>query len=180
MKLLIGLGNPGKEYQKTRHNAGFLAIDTLASIYELPTYFSFDKKSNSEILPWNQGHEKILLVKPQTFMNESGRTVRALLDFYKLSTHDMVVFHDDKDIPLGEYRIHTNRGAAGHNGITSLIEHLGTKDFTRIRIGVGPKNTGIEKIVAYVLEQFSTEEFKQLHLVLETLARDIPKIITSP
>jgi PTH1 family peptidyl-tRNA hydrolase len=122
--------------------------------------------------------EKVLLVKPQTFMNESGKSVRALVDFYKLSPHDIIVMHDDKDIPLGEYRIHKNRGAAGHNGVISIVNHLGTKDFTRIRIGVGPKEKGIEKIVDYVLERFSTTEFVDLQKILTTIATEIPHLLT--
>lgn len=172
MKLLIGLGNPGKEYEKTRHNAGFLAIDALR------TSTTFDKKSNAETATLEMNGEKILLVKPQTFMNESGKSVRALLDFYKLSAHDIIVMHDDKDIPLGEYRVHKNRGAAGHNGVISIVNHLGTKDFVRIRIGVGPKEKGIEKIVDYVLERFSGAEFKELQEVLTTITTELPQLLT--
>ena len=179
MKLLIGLGNPGKEYEKTRHNAGFLAIDTLEVRSPKSEVRSrLDKKSNAEIATLEMNGEKVLLVKPQTFMNESGKSVRALVDFYKLSPHDIIVMHDDKDIPLGEYRVHKNRGAAGHNGVISIVNHLGTKDFTRIRIGVGPKEKGIEKIVDYVLERFSTSELKELHEVLTTIATELPQLLT--
>ncbi len=179
MKLFIGLGNPGKDYEKTRHNAGFLAIDALQTLdFRLRTSATFDKRSNAEISVLEMNGEKVLLVKPQTFMNESGKSVRALIDFYKLSAHDIIVVHDDKDIPLGEYRIQKNRGAAGHNGIISVINHLGTKDFVRIRIGVGPKEKGIEKIVDYVLERFSGTELKELQEVLTTIATELPQLLT--
>lgn len=173
MKLIIGLGNPGKEYEKTRHNAGFLAIDALCTTHNLPLPGTFDKKSNAELITWSEDGTKILLVKPQTFMNESGQSVRALLDFYKLSPDDIIVLHDDKDIPLGEFRVHKNRGAAGHNGVLSIIKHLGTKDFIRIRIGVGPKDTGIEKIIDYVLQKFSAEETAELKHVIAGIVKTI-------
>lgn len=162
MKLIVGLGNPGKEYERTRHNAGFLAIDAIAEKNVAGSRAALDKKSNAEITPWEGGKEKILLVKPHTFMNSSGETVRKLMDFYKLSPGDIIVIHDDKDFPVGTYKIQRDRGAAGHNGVASIIAHLGTKDFIRIRIGVGPKEPGIEKIIDYVLEPFTAEEMAEL------------------
>lgn len=177
MKLIIGLGNPGKDYEKTRHNAGFLAIDTIARALKIHDTGSFDKKSNSELIPITINDEKILLVKPQTFMNSSGEAVRKLMDFYKLQPQDIIIIHDEKDLPLGEYREQTNRGAAGHNGVLSVIAHLGTKDFKRIRIGVGPHAGGIPKIVDYVLEKFSKEELKLLQTVLNEIAE---KLTTDP
>lgn len=176
MKLIIGLGNPGKEYERTRHNAGFLLLNALASAHRLS--FSFDKKSNAELATRDQGPEKIMLVKPQTFMNSSGESVRKLLDFYKITPADIIVAHDDKDFPVGTYKIQKDRGAAGHNGITSIINHLGTKDFTRVRIGVGPETPGIEKIVDYVLEKFSSEERKKLDTTIaEIIEKALPPLL---
>lgn len=177
MKLIIGLGNPGKEYQHTRHNAGFLVIEAIVESQKSTVENSFDKKSNAEIFTLNSGDEKILLVKPQTFMNNSGESVRALVDFYKIPLQNIIVIHDEKDIPLGDYKIQTNRGAAGHNGVQSIIDHLGTKDFTRIRVGVGPREGGIEKIVDYVLQKFSAEEKKELREVIKKIVGEIEKLI---
>jgi PTH1 family peptidyl-tRNA hydrolase len=173
MKLVVGLGNPGTEYSNTRHNAGFLVIDALATDYHLSPPTSFDKKSNSEIFTLDSNSEKILLVKPQTFMNNSGQAVRALADFYKIPLQNIIIIHDEKDIPLGDYKIQTNRGPAGHNGVQSIIDHLGTKDFTRIRVGVGPKIGGIEKIVDYVLQKFSKEERDLLTTTIKKIVEDI-------
>lgn len=178
MKFIIGLGNPGKEYEHTRHNAGFLALDVLASQAWLGTpLFAFDKRSNAEIATSLVNDERFLLVKPQTFMNSSGESMRALLDFYKQPPTSLIVLHDDKDIPLGDYKIQTNRGAAGHNGVKSLIAHLGTADFTRIRIGVGPEKPGIEKISDYVLERFTSEERTLLNTTLLRIADDVHRLL---
>ncbi|MFA6486341.1 MAG: aminoacyl-tRNA hydrolase [Candidatus Magasanikbacteria bacterium] len=164
MKLLIGLGNPGKEYEKTRHNAGFLALDTLAKNLELK--FKLDKKMKAEVAK----NAEIILAKPQTFMNESGVAVRALMDFYKLKPNDIVVIHDDKDIPLGEWRDQTDRSAAGHNGIKSIIEHLGTQNFRRLRIGIAtPEMARFDDKADFVLGKFSKDELK----IVEGVIRDI-------
>ena len=134
MKLIIGLGNPGKEYAKTRHNAGFIVVDALAKV--LGANFKFQKKFNAEIAQVKIRNEETILIKPQTFMNLSGTAVRAIMDFYKIKIKDIIVVQDDKDILFGEVKYQNNRSAAGHNGIKSIIEHLGTQDFARIRIGV--------------------------------------------
>jgi PTH1 family peptidyl-tRNA hydrolase len=171
LKLVVGLGNPGKEYTNTRHNAGFLVIDAMAKSLNLES--TADKKSNSEIFTLNLNDEKILLVKPQTYMNNSGQTVRSLVDFYKVPHQNIIIVHDEKDIPLGEFKIQTNRGAAGHNGVQSIIDQLGTKNFTRIRVGVGPKEGGIEKIVDYVLQKFSKEEKELLTNTIKKIVEEI-------
>lgn len=173
MKLIIGLGNPGKEYVHTRHNVGFMIIDELVASCKLQVASSFDKRSTSEIAATEINGEKTILVKPQTYMNNSGQAVRALADFYKIPLHNIIVIHDEKDLPLGEYKIQTNRGGAGHNGVQSIIDHLGTKDFTRIRIGVGPQEGGIEKIVEYVMEKFNKEEREKLDIVIKEIVQKI-------
>ncbi len=157
MNLIVGLGNPGKDYMDTRHNAGFLALDELAARWNLGT-FSFDKKFQSEVASGSVDGHKVLLLKPQTYMNESGVSVRAVFDFYKLSLGDVLVVHDDKDIPLGETRWHSDRGPAGHNGIVSIITHLGSQAFTRLRLGIAPATDSPIETSEFVLGHFSTAE----------------------
>jgi PTH1 family peptidyl-tRNA hydrolase len=177
MHLVIGLGNPEKEYANTRHNAGFLILEKLASHFKLPE-FSFNKKSNSFVSKGEADNKRVVLAMPQTYMNHSGIAVRALLDFYKLTIKDIIVIHDDKDIQLGETRIQTNRGPAGHNGIKSIIEHLGTQDFTRIRVGVAPTEQGnIKDTAAFVLGKFSASEKKVLNHVTENIIKELETLI---
>ena len=169
MKLIIGLGNPGKEYKKTRHNAGFLTIDKIISNIQYPISSS---KFNTEISNGIIDDEKIILAKPQTFMNNSGQAVRAVLDYYKIDPKDIIVIHDDLDIPLGEYKISKNKNSGGHKGVQSIIDHLGTKDFTRFRIGIMIENkkTPTEK---FVLERFSKEEMEVVNGVIEEITKNI-------
>ncbi|MBU3924374.1 aminoacyl-tRNA hydrolase [Patescibacteria group bacterium] len=158
MKLVIGLGNPGEKYKKTRHNTGFMAIDAAASKLQATSY-KLQANFNAEISKGTIDDEKIILAKPQTFMNESGKAVRAIADYYKINTGDIIVIHDDLDIPLGKYKIARDRASAGHKGVQSIIDALGTKDFARIRIGIGVKNKK-NSTEAFVLENFSQEEQK--------------------
>lgn len=177
MHLIVGLGNPDKEYTNTRHNAGFLILEKLVAHYKLPE-FSFNKKTNSFISKGEIEGKRTVLAMPQTYMNHSGIAVRALLDFYKLTVKDIIVIHDDKDIPLGETRIQTNRGPAGHNGIKSIIEHLGTQDFTRIRVGVAPTETGsIQDTASFVLGKFTTSEKKVLNEVTENIIKELETLL---
>ena len=174
MKLIVGLGNPEKKYEDTRHNAGFVVIDKLVASTEAK--LSYDKKTNSEISKTTLNKKRVLLAKPQTFMNNSGTAVRALLDFYKLKPADLIVVHDDKDIHLGETRVQKDRGAAGHNGVKSIIEHLGTQNFTRIRIGVA-SITEIKDTAGFVLGKFTTSEKKVLKKVIENVIKEIEGLI---
>ncbi len=169
MKLIIGLGNPGKEYADTRHNAGFMALESLARTCNFPD-FKLDKKFSSEITSGMIGADKILLVKPQTFMNESGVAARALFDFYKLTLDDLLVIHDDKDIELGKYRLQSNRTSAGHNGVQSLIDNFGTNNFTRIRIGIATPLLKSHDTANFVLENFNQEEKKILATLIKKLS----------
>ena len=176
MKLIVGLGNPEKEYADTRHNVGFLVIDKLVMDYETNT--SFDKKANAEVFKSTINKKRVLLSKPQTYMNNSGIVVRALMDFYKLKPENLIVIHDDKDIPLGETRVQTDRGPAGHNGVKSIIEHLGTKNFIRIRVGVAPEDqTKIKDTANFVLGKFTAEEKKKLKKIIENVAKEIETLI---
>jgi len=172
MRLIIGLGNPGKEYAKTRHNVGFMVVDVLAK--QLGADFKFQKKLQAEIAIVKDGKEEIILVKPQTFMNLSGESVRAVMDFYKIKTKDIVVVHDDKDILFGEVKYQTDRSAAGHNGIKSLIEHLGTQNFSRVRIGVAWEDK--EKMgdtANFVLMKFTKTELESLEGIINDICEKI-------
>lgn len=177
MHLIIGLGNPDIEYANTRHNAGFLILEKLVAHYKLPE-FSFNKKTNSLVSKGEMDNKRTVLAMPQTYMNHSGVAVRALLDFYKLTVKDIIVIHDDKDIPLGETRIQTNRGPAGHNGIKSIIEHLGTQDFTRIRVGVAPIAADqIKDTASFVLGKFTASEKKILNNVTENIIKELEALL---
>jgi len=156
MKLIIGLGNPGKKYEKTRHNLGFMAVDFLREKLGAP-----DFKSNKKCAAEFSKSGEIILAKPQTFMNLSGEAVAKLLSFYKLDLDDLIVIHDDIDLELGKIKDGKNHGPAGHNGVKSIIELLGTKDFPRLRIGVGrpPEHIPPED---YVLQNFTSAELKLL------------------
>lgn len=173
MKLVVGLGNPGKKYEKTRHNAGFILVDMLHDEYDF-TSWSLSKKFNAEISEGTIADEKILLVKPMTFMNNSGQSVGLILKYYSLSNSDILVIHDEKDIVLGNTKIQTDRGHAGHNGIRSIIEHLGTKDFSRIRVGIAPEDTTRMKDTAdYVLGKFGLFERRTLKAVGENVITEV-------
>ncbi len=171
MIIIIGLGNPGEKYKNTRHNIGFQVIDEFARENNFPK-FRFVKKYNALI----SEKENIVLVKPQTFMNESGKAVKALL---KNTTRTvLVVIHDDIDLPLGKIRISKNRGSAGHKGVESIIKEIGFKNFTRFRIGILPSRYralahGIEK---YVLQKFDGEEEKIIKQVIKKSLAELAKL----
>lgn len=175
MKLIIGLGNPGKEYAETRHNAGFLCLDFLQQDFGFEP-FTPDKKMSAEISTGTLHGDKILLVKPATFMNNSGTTVQALLQFYKLTPADIVVIHDDLDIALGTYKTTLSSRAAGHNGVSDIIEKLGTQDFFRIRLGIdrpiAPEGACIS-VHDYVLHDFSPEERTKLQELFPKVKEEI-------
>jgi len=163
MKLIVGLGNPGEKYAKTRHNAGFMAIDfIIAKLGFKPT--NFQKKFQSEILEIQIGDKKTIFAKPQTFMNDSGRAVKEICNFYKLDVaKDLLVIHDDSDLPFGTIRSTNSSSSAGHNGVKDVIEKLGTQDFQRIRIGVESRTSRDElPTEVFVLQSFSQEEIEKL------------------
>ncbi len=180
MKLIVGLGNPGKRYEKTRHNVGFMVLDRLHD--ELKSSgineWQLGKKFNAYISGCTINGEKIILAKPMTFMNRSGETVGLIAHYYKMTHDDIIVVHDDKDISLGEIKLHQDRGHAGHNGIRSIIEHIGTKDFTRIRVGVKSSNDKKMKDTAkFVLGKFSVFEKRNLMQSIDTSVKEILSII---
>ncbi|MCK4553938.1 aminoacyl-tRNA hydrolase [Candidatus Parcubacteria bacterium] len=169
MKLIIGLGNPGEKYEKTRHNAGFLTVDKLVSSSKYPG-LSTQSKFNAEISQGTIDDEKIILAKPQTFMNNSGQAVKAIVDYYKIDLENIIVIHDDLDIPLGEYKISKNKNSGGHKGVQSIIDYLGTKDFTRTRIGIGVQDLSCKiPTEKFVLEKFSGKEMGIVEEVIEKI-----------
>ena len=162
MQFIIGLGNPGKEYELTRHNVGFMALDFICKLHDVEIV-SESKKFDAVIkeIGMVDGSAKNFLVYPQTYMNESGKSVRQILDFYKLTPKDILVLHDDVDLPLGTIKFTENSGSAGHNGVSSLIEELGTTEFRRIRIGVESREDKTQLPTdKFVLQNFSEEEVK--------------------
>ena len=163
MFVIVGLGNPGKKYETTRHNAGFLAIDALAQKYGIPVT---EKKHKALCGSGYIEGIKVILVKPQTFMNLSGESVREVLDFYKLDPEEeMVVLYDDISLAPGNIRIRKKGSAGGHNGIKSIIAHAGTQNFMRVKIGVGEKPSGWD-LADYVLGHFSEEDEAKIKEVM--------------
>lgn len=153
MRLFVGLGNPGQQYQLNRHNIGFMALDV---IVERHKFSGWSKKFQGEMSTGSVGDEKVLLLKPQTFMNLSGQSVQAAAAFYKIRPEDIVVFHDELDLAPGKVRVKKGGGAAGHNGLRSIDQHLG-QDYWRVRLGIGhPGNKDL--VSPYVLGNFSRED----------------------
>jgi PTH1 family peptidyl-tRNA hydrolase len=179
MRLIIGLGNPGKQYENTRHNAGFILLDEIQKAFSFPE-FKFDGKFNAEISEGKSDVKgqmsKVILAKPQSFMNLSGTVVKALMDFYKIPLENISVIHDDLDINLGEYKISTDSSAAGHNGVQNIIDELGTQKFTRIRVGIEGADKKKDRIIpgdVFVLQPFSEEELE----AIKKLAAEITNIL---
>lgn len=158
MKLIFGLGNPGTKYQSTKHNIGFTIVDEIAK--SLGITFN-QTKFKSLYAEGRIGSEKIILVKPQNFINLSGESVQAWADFYKLSSTDLLIIYDDMDLSVGKIRLRLKGGSGGHNGIKSIIKHLGKKEFNRIRVGIGrpyPQQT----VISHVLSPFSKDNQTEL------------------
>ena len=155
MYLIAGLGNPGREYENTRHNAGFASIDRLAE----KNHISIDMKKFQALCGTGYiGGQKVLLLKPQTYMNLSGESLRAACDFFKIDPEqELIVIYDDISLAPGQLRIRAKGSAGGHNGIKSIISHLGTQEFLRVKVGVGEKPQGWD-LADYVLGHFSKEE----------------------
>ena len=156
MYLIAGLGNPTREYEKTRHNVGFSVIDVLADKYNIDVS---DRKHKALCGKGVIEGEKVLLVKPQTFMNLSGESIREAVDYYKIDPQDIIVIYDDISLDPGQLRIRLKGSAGGHNGIKNIIAHLGPQEFPRIKVGVGAKPPKMD-LADYVLSRFSAEEQK--------------------
>lgn len=170
--VIVGLGNIGAKYHNTRHNIGFLCVDSFAQAHEFPGWTE-KKDFNCYITTANLGESRVILCKPTTFMNKSGEAVKKLLHFYKLSVDDLTVVHDELDIPFGQIRTRRGGSAAGHNGIKSLIDHIGP-DFQRIRIGIEGGKPDKMDASDFVLANFTETESSQLH----NLTREITSVLT--
>ncbi|HLQ41175.1 MAG TPA: aminoacyl-tRNA hydrolase [Tetragenococcus sp.] len=154
MKMIVGLGNPGKKYEYTKHNVGFMTIDQLAKENQT----NFRKNSfEAEVADFVVAGEKVLLVKPQTFMNDSGRAVGPLMTYFGIYEEELVVIHDDLDLPVGKVRLRQKGSAGGHNGLKSIISHLGNNHFNRIKIGIG-RPAAHTTVISHVLQPFNKEQ----------------------
>lgn len=169
MKLFVGLGNPGGQYALNRHNVGFMAVEAIAAAHDFPAW---RKRFCGLAAEGKLGGEQVLLFKPQTFMNESGRAVGEAVRFYKLDLGDVIVFHDELDLAPGKVRVKAGGGVAGHNGLKSLTAHIGN-DYVRVRIGIGhPGNKAL--VTGHVLQNFTKDEFAWLEPLLGAIAEEAP------
>ncbi len=166
MILIVGLGNIGREYEKTRHNFGFLAVEQLAQVHNFSAWKE-EKKFFGSICTGQIGGEKVILLKPNTYMNISGKATGAVAHFYKISPENIWIWHDDVDLPFTTLRIKQNGGTGGHNGIKSIVEALGTNEFPRLKFGV--RNEMIEKMPteAFVLGKFSSDEMTTVPKIIK-------------
>ena len=162
-ELIVGLGNPEPKYDNTRHNIGFAIVDELAEVWQMP--LKENKRFQGLFAEGVVGGQKVRLLKPLTYMNRSGQSVRAVSDWYKVQPSSVLVVYDDMDLPVGRLRIRTSGSAGGHNGMKSIIAHLGVKEFPRLRIGIG-KSDGEKGTISHVLGKFTPQEAKTIEEVL--------------
>ena len=173
--LIVGLGNPGREYAGNRHNVGFMAADRWVAAHGL----TFNKVQHHAIIATGRSDEqRVVVAKPQTYMNDSGRAVGALLRFYKIPVEQLLVIFDDLDLPFGAIRLRAEGGAGGHNGMRSTIQHLGGNRFARLRVGVG-RPPGRMDPAAFVLQDFSRDETPELAAVLDRAEQAIDLFLTA-
>ena len=175
MKIIAGLGNPGSEYAKTKHNVGFMFVDALAEKLNIADEWKL--KQDALVAEGRIGTEKVLLVKPLTYMNESGRAIGPLLSWYKLAPSDLIVIHDDMDIPAGMIRIRRKGSAGGHNGMKSILYHVQDENFARMRIGIGRPLPGWT-VVKHVLAPFSAEDAAKIQEAIAALLPAVACIVT--
>ena len=172
MLLLVGLGNPGSEYSGNRHNVGFRAVEEIHRRFRFTRY---RVKFEGEIADGDIDGVKVLLLKPSTFMNESGRSVGAACRFYKIEAEDVVILHDELDIALGKLRVKAGGGLAGHNGLKSIAQHIG-QDFRRVRIGIGhPGDKG--RVTGHVLSDFSKADGELVEKIVDGIADAVPHLV---
>ena len=181
MKLIIGLGNPGKQYEQTRHNAGFMVLDKIAK--ELNVSFQASKFKGL-LAQTRVGNEQVFLLKPQTFMNLSGESVIQVVNYYQININDIIVIYDDKDTEVGEIRLRPKGSAGGQNGVKNIIQHLGTQEFSRIRVGIG--NNGRMNMADYVLspiekqnrDLFDAATDKASQAAIDSISRSFNDVMT--
>ncbi len=169
--LIVGLGNPGREYARTRHNAGFMVLDGLAARWKAG--WTLEKKFDARIAKANRDGSQILLCEPQTYMNLSGEAVGAVAAFKKIPAARVLVAVDDADLPFGEIRLRPGGSSGGHHGLESIEQHLRTRDYARQRIGIGRDNPGVREIAGHVLSQFRSDEQELLEKVLQKACEQI-------
>ena len=175
IRLIVGLGNPGREYERTRHNAGFWWVEAIAE--RKRASWSKEVKFSGWVAKVNEGGHDFWLLKPATFMNLSGRSVSALMRFYRIEAAELLVVHDELDLPPGTVKLKKGGGTGGHNGLTDIAEHLGTKDFWRLRIGIG--HPGHKDLVAdYVLHEARREEQEAIDPAFDRSLDLLPRIAT--
>ena len=173
--LLVGLGNPGKKHETSRHNAGFHVIDRLAAAEGL----RFDETRNQALLARGRiADQGVLLAKPQTYMNLSGKAVGGVARFYKIPTTCILVIYDDLDLPLAKFRLRLKGGSGGHKGMTHIIQHLASKDFPRVRIGIG-RPSGLMPVEAYVLQKFTPDEWAQMDQTYQRAVEAIQTVLAN-
>jgi len=168
--LIVGLGNPGAEYAKTRHNAGFLLVEKLAARWKMD--WTHERKFNARIARAERNGRRVLLCEPQGFMNLSGETAGVLITFYQLPLKQLLVAVDDADLPLGEVRLKPKGSSGGHHGLESIEQHLGSREFARLRIGIG-RAAGAREITNHVLGKFEATESARLEKVLSRASDQI-------
>ena len=180
MFLIVGLGNPGFKYKKTRHNVGFMALDSLQKANNFPK-FRQNKKAKAEVTNGQINGQKVFLAKPQTYMNSSGEAVKFLTKENGFTENSLIIVHDDFDLPLGEVKVSQNSGSGGHHGAQSIIDHLKTQNFTRLRLGIRPadKPQGAADLKAenFVLKKFSKDDEKKLAEILAQAVQIIKNLI---
>ena len=181
LKLLVGLGNPGAEYKKTRHNVGFMVLEEIAKQHNCT--FKESKKLYGKTCEIGSNINKTRLLMPNTFMNDSGKSVRSAKDWFNFENHELIVLVDDMDLPLGKIRVRSKGSAGGHNGLKSIIQHLGTNEFKRLKIGIGtPSEIQQErkaKTISHVLGTFSKEEFVIVNLIIQEIKSCIESITSN-
>src|SRR3954466_6864120 len=170
MFLIVGLGNPGAEYAKTRHNAGFLLVTKLAERWKAG--WTLEKKFNARVAKAERNEGRVLLCEPQTFMNSSGESVGLLMQFFRVPLNRVLVAVDDADLPFGEIRLRPGGSSGGHHGLESIEQHLGSREFARLRVGIGRKDS-VRQITGHVLGKFEVSEQELLDKVLNRAAGQV-------
>lgn len=180
--LIVGLGNPGQKYENTRHNIGFRVTESFLQISSPGGGFRLDKKNQSRLASFNQGDKRILIAQPETFMNKSGQAIRSLLAYYEVPPQSLLVIHDDADLSFGQMKLSADIGAAGHQGVQSIIDQLGSQAFARLRFGIRPKGNIFSKIIRpkagkLVLKKFSRGEEAKLGNLIQEAIKQIKEFI---
>ena len=170
--LIVGLGNPGSEYENTHHNVGFIMANAIAKDFKID--FHIEKKFQGQIATFNYNSQKHYLLEPLTYMNNSGQSVKKVMDYYKIPLEELFVIYDDMDLTFGKKRIRKNGSSGGHNGIKSIIKEVGSEEFKRLRIGIGHgKDTSNEGVIDFVLSKFNSQE----KTIIQEIIKEVPDII---